>query len=151
MTIDHHKIPPSSPSPHLDQLSLTRDNSAVLNSRRMGTSNVSVDREVPIKVRKDLLGTRSIPPVAHQITHDGEHADEPNACLLHAGVGRIADKLGVSAASLDVGKDRVTLSAERQSEESGADIGSDTGDDDLLLAAGLDGGAEIGVVPSTAV
>lgn len=136
---------------HLDQLGLARDDSAVLDGRSVGTSNVSVDRQVPVKVRKDLLGTRDIPPVAHQIADDGEHADELDACLLHAGVGRVADELGVSAASFDVGEDGVALGAERQSEEGGADIGGDTGDDDLLLAGGLDGGAEIGVVPSTVV
>ena len=150
MAIDRPKIPRNSSS-HLDQLSLTRDDGAVLDGRSLGTSNVSVDRQVLVKVRKDLLGTRDIPPVAHQIADDGEHADELDACLLHAGVGRVADELGVSAASFDVGEDGVALSAERQSEEGGADVGGDAGDDDLLLAGGLDGGAEIGVVPSTVV
>ena len=117
----------------------------------MATSNVTVDREVPVKVGQNLLGTRDVPPVTHQVTDDGEHADELDACLLHAGVGRVADELGVGAASLDVGEDGVTLGAERESEEGGADIGGDTGDDDLLLAGGLDGGAEIGVVPGTVV
>lgn len=43
----------------------------------------------------------------------------------------------------------VTLSPEREREESSAHISSDTSDDDLLLAGSLDGFAELGVVPST--
>jgi hypothetical protein len=68
--------------------------------------------------------------------------------FLHAGVGSVTDELGRSAGSFDVGEDRVTFSAQRQGEECGTDIGDDTGNDDLLLARGFDGGAELGVVPS---
>lgn len=136
-------------SSHLDQFRLSRDDRPVLNRRGMAPSNVSIDGQVPVQVGQDLLGTRDVPPVTHKITDNCEHADELHAGLLHAGVGCVADELRVGTGSLDVGEDRVALCAQREREERGAHIGGDTGDDDLLLSGGFDGGAEVRVVPST--
>ena len=142
-------IPPRDYYSSLDQLRLAGNQSAVGDGRGMSPGNVSVDGQEPVQEGQDFLGTRGVPPVAHQIADDREHADELDTRLLHAGVGSVADERRVSAAGLDVGEDGVTFSTEREGEESGADIGSDSGNDDLLLASGLDGGAELRVVPCT--
>lgn len=113
----------------------------------MTTGKHSVDRHVAVKVRQDLGGTGGVPPVPHEVANDGEERDELDAGTFHAGVCRIADELSGGTGTLDVGEDGVTLGAEREGEEGGADISDNTGDDDLLLSGGLDGGAELLVVP----
>jgi hypothetical protein len=113
----------------------------------MAPSKHAIHGKVAVQVRQNLLSTRSRTPIAHQVADNREQADQLDARLLHAGVGRVADQLRGRAGALDVGEDGVALGAQRQGEESGADIGHDAGDDDLLLAGCLDGGAELLVVP----
>lgn len=71
---------------------------------------------------------------------------DPSA--FHAGVGRVPDELSGGAGGFDVGKDRVAFGTERKSEKSGANVGHDAGNDDLLFARCLDCSAEFGVIPS---
>jgi hypothetical protein len=111
----------------------------------------TVDREVLVKEGHDLLGTRSSTPITHKIADNREERDELDTCLLHAGVGRVADEFRVGSRGFDVGKDRVAFGAEGKSEEGSADIGGDTCDDDLLLAGGFDGGLKFRVVPGTVI
>ncbi len=107
----------------------------------------TVDGQVLVKERKDLSSTRSCTPVTHEIAYNCEEADKLDASLLHAGVGGVADELRGGTGTFDVGKDGITLGAQRKSKEGCADVGDNTGDDDLLLAGGFYGGAEFGVVP----
>ena len=113
----------------------------------MSPSKITIGGHVTVQIREDLSRTRGVPPVPHQIADNGEQAHKLDTSLLHAGVGNVTDKLRSSAGGLDVGKDGVAFSAEREREEGGADVGGDAGDDDLGLVGGFDGGAELGVVP----
>lgn len=141
-------LPPLSYS---DQARFTINDRSVLNSGRMGTCHHSVNRQVPIQVWKQLQRTRCVPPVPHQITDDAEQRDELHACLLHAQVGSVTNECRGGARGLDVGKNRVTFSAEREREEGRADVCDNTGNDDLGLVRCFDGGAEFGIVPSTVI
>lgn len=107
----------------------------------------TVDREVLVQERQNLLGTRSSTPITHEIADNSKHGHKLHTRLLHARVGSVANKLRVGARGLDVGKDGVSLGAQGESKEGGAHVGGDTGNDDLLLARGLDGGLEFWVVP----
>jgi len=113
----------------------------------VAASQHTVGGKVLVKVGEELLSTGGVAPVAHEVAGDAEHANELDASLLHARVGSIADKTRVGTGSLNVGEDGVALGAEGEGKEGGADIGGDTGNDDLLLAGSLDGLAEFGVVP----
>lgn len=130
-----------------DQASLTRNDSAVLNSRSVAPGKHAVNRQVLVEVGQDLASTGSRAPIAHKIANNGEQADKLDTSSLHAGVGGVADELSSGAGAFDVGKDRVAFSAERKSEESSAHIRDDAGDDDLLLAGCFDCSAELSVVP----
>jgi hypothetical protein len=114
----------------------------------VSTCKISIDRHVTVKKGEDLSSTGGVPPVPHQIADNREQADKLDTSLLHARVGNVADKGRSGTGGLDVGEDRVAFSAEREREESGAHVGCDTGDDNLGLVGGFDGGAELGVVPS---
>lgn len=116
----------------------------------MPPSNVPIHGQILVEIGQDLLRAGGVPPVAHEIAHDGEHAHELHARLLHAGVCRVAHELGIRAAGLDVCEDGVALCAQGEGEEGGAHVGGDAGDNDLLLAGCADGGAEVGVVPCAA-
>jgi hypothetical protein len=109
----------------------------------------AINRQIGVKVRQNLLRTRGIAPVSHQIANNGEERDQLHARSLHTGVGCVAYKFGVRTRTLDVGEDAVALSTQSECEERSADVGCDTGDDDLLLAGCFDGGAEFGVIPGT--
>lgn len=113
----------------------------------MVPSQHAIDRKVSVKVRQNLLGTRSVAPIPHQVAHNGEEGNKLNARLLHAGICCVADEFSVGARAFDVGEDRVAFSAESESQECGADVGGDTRDDDLLLARGLDSVSELSVIP----
>ena len=113
----------------------------------MAPSKHTIHGQIAVKVRQNFLSTRSSSPIAHQVADNREQADELDARLLHARVGRVADQLRGRARALDVGEDGVALGAQRKGEEGGAHISDDAGDDDLLLAGGLDGGAELLIVP----
>jgi len=102
-----------------------------------------------VQIREHLLGTRSVPPIPHQVTNDAEQADELHAGLLHARVRRVTDELCRGAAALNVREHRVPFGAQGQSEERRADVSHDAGDDDLGLVGCLHGSAEFGVVPGT--
>jgi hypothetical protein len=130
-----------------DQASLTRNNSTVFDSARMTPSKHTINRQVLIEVRQDLSGTRSRTPIAHKITDNREKANKLNTSTLHARVGGVTDELGGGAGAFDVGKDRVAFGAERKSEKSGAHVGDDASNDDLLLAGCFDCSAELGVIP----
>ena len=130
-----------------DGVNLTGDDGAVLNSGSVVASDHTVDREVLVKERKNLLSTGGVAPVTHEIADNGEERDELDTSLLHARVGSVTDELRVGAGGLDVGEDGVALGAEGEGKEGSADVGGDAGNDDLLLAGGLDGGLEFRVVP----
>lgn len=114
----------------------------------MMPSQVSINRHVLVKVRQQLLGTRSVPPVTHQVAHNGEEGVHLHTSARHLVVSSVAHKLGGGAGGLDVGEDGVAGSAQGERQEGGADVSGDAGEDDLLLAGGFDGGAEFGVIPS---
>lgn len=132
-----------------NKLNFTRNVRPVIKSRSVMPSKHTIDGEIRVQERQDLLSTRSAAPVSHQVADNGEERDELYASLLHARVRRVADKLGVRARSLDVCEDGVALGAEGKSEEGGADVGGDACYDDLLFAACFDGGLKLGVVPGT--
>jgi hypothetical protein len=107
----------------------------------------TINWHVLVKIRQNLLGTRCIPPVAHQITHDSEERVQLHSRPRHLRIRRIAHELGGGARGFNVGEDGVAFLTEREGEEGCADVGRDARDDDLLLAGAFDGGADVGVVP----
>jgi hypothetical protein len=113
----------------------------------MVPSQLSINRHVLVQVRQQLLSTRSVAPIAHEIAHNSEEGVHLDTGAGHLVVGSVADKLGGGAGGLDVGEDGVAGGAEREGQEGGADVGGDAGEDDLLLAGCFDGLAEVGVVP----
>lgn len=113
----------------------------------MSTSKSAPDRVVSVKPRDHLLGTRDGAPVAHEVADDGEQADNLDTSAGHAVVGDVTDKSRVGTRGLGVGPDGVALSAKRESEEGGADVGGDTSEDDLGLAVAADNVSELLVVP----
>jgi hypothetical protein len=108
----------------------------------------AINRHVLVKIRQDLLRTRRVPPVAHQITDDGEERVQLHARPRHLRIRRIAHELGGGSRGFNVGEYSIAFLAEGQGEEGSTDIGRNACDDDLLLAGTFDGRAYIGVVPS---
>lgn len=117
----------------------------------MMPSQLSINRHVLVQVRKDLLSTRSVAPIAHQITHNREQAVKLDTGAGHLVVGRVADELGGGARGFDIGEDGVAGGAEGEGQEGGADVRGDACEDDLFLAGGFDGCSELGVVPGAEV
>ena len=115
----------------------------------MVASKNTIDRHVLVKVRQNLLSTRGVAPVAHQVANNSEERVHLDTSSRHLVVGRIADEFSGSAGSLNIGEDGVACSTEGQGEESSADVGGDTGEDDLLLARGFDSSTELRVIPGT--
>jgi hypothetical protein len=113
----------------------------------MMSRQLSINRHILIQKRQDLLGARRIPPIAHQITHNGEQTVHLDARARHLCVGRVAHERRGRAGRFDVGEDGVACGAQREREEGGADVGGYAGEDDLFFAGGFDGGTEGGVVP----
>lgn len=114
-------------------------------------SQLSINRHILVQVRQHLLSTGGVAPIAHQVTHNREQAVQLNTCAGHLVVGSVADELGGGTRGFDVGEDGVAGGAEGEGQEGGADVGGDAGKDDLFLAGGFDGGAELWVVPGTGV
>lgn len=80
----------------------------------------SGSRNLLVQVGQNLVQTRGVPPVAHQVGDDAKRAHEGDASLLHATVG-IGCQLDVKGtAGLGVGKDLVSIVDERESQEGGA-------------------------------
>lgn len=129
------------------QALLTIHNSSVGNRSLVSASHIAPDREVSVQPGDHLLGTRGVPPVPHEIASNGEQAHGVHASLGHSVVGDVADKLRGGSGRLDVGPDGIASLTERKSQEGGADVGRDAGNDDLLLLGGLDSVAELLVVP----
>lgn len=142
MTLDHNSVILAN-----DQARLTRNDGTILDSRSMASSKHTINRHILVEERKYLSSTRSRTPVAHKIADDREQTDKLDASALHTGVCGVADQLRGGTGSFDVGEDRVAFGAEREREESGADVGYDAGDDDLLFTGGFNSGAEIWIVP----
>lgn len=73
-----------------------------------------------VEVGQNLVQTRGVPPIAHQVGDDAKCAHQGNSSLLHAtvGIGRQLDIKG--PAGLGVGEDLVSLVDERESQEGGA-------------------------------
>ena len=113
----------------------------------MSSSHHSVNGQVLVQVREQLLRTGGVAPVPHQIAHNREERDELYTSLLHACVCCVTYELRVSTAGFNVGKDGVALGAEGEGEESGANVCGDAADDDLGLVCGADSGLEVLVVP----
>lgn len=73
-----------------------------------------------IQPRQNLSRARRVPPVAHQVAHDAEHADELHSRGLHAHIRRVGNEMRRGPAGFDVGPDRVTFCAEGEGSECGA-------------------------------
>ena len=130
-----------------DQASLSRDGTAILNGSSMAPGKHTIDRHVPVKEGKNLGSTRSRTPIAHKVANNGKQADHLHTGFLHAGVRGVADEFSSGSGTFDVGEDGVTFGAKGQGKESSADIGSNSGNNNLLLAGSLDGFTELWVIP----
>lgn len=130
-----------------DQASFARDDSAILDRGGMASSEHAVDRQVLVKVRQDLSSTRSRTPIAHQVANYREETDKLDTSALHAGVGGVSDELSGRTGAFDIGKDGVAFGTEGESEESSANVGHDSSDDNLFLAGCFDSCTELRVVP----
>lgn len=108
---------------------------------------IPINRHIPIQPRQYLLRTRGPAPIPHQIAHNREQRVHLHSGAGHLVVSRVAHELGGCARCFDVGVDGVAGGAQAEGEKGSADVGCYTGEDDLLLPCGLDGGAEGGVVP----
>lgn len=139
--------PTATPSKSLDKTGLTRLDNTVKLGSSVSPSNHAVDGEVLVKVGKHLRGTRDVSPVPHEVANDREQADDLHTCVSHPVVGDLADESRRAARGLGIGPDRVSRSSKRQGEMSRADIGDNSGKDDLSLVGSLDSSLEVLVVP----
>lgn len=113
----------------------------------MAAGEHPVDGHVRVQPGEDLLCAGGGAPVPHQVADDAKKGDDVDAGAHHLIIGEVADLFCDGARGFLVGPDGVPLCAERASQEGGADVCDDAGEDDLLLACGLDRGAELGGVP----
>lgn len=137
----------SSPVKSLDKTGLARLDNTIKLGSGVSPSNHAVDREVRVKVRKHLCGTRDVSPVPHEVANDREQADDLHTCVSHPVIGDLADEGRRAARGLGIGPDRVSRSSKRQGEMGRADIGDNSSKDDLSLAGSLDSSLEVLVVP----
>ena len=70
-----------------------------------------------IQPGQNLSRARCVPPVAHQVAHDAEHADELHSRGLHAHIRCFGDEMRRNPAGFDVGPDRVTFCTEGEGSE----------------------------------
>lgn len=134
-------------SARLDEGVLTGQDGAVGDSGGVGAGKEAPDGVVDVQPGDELLGTGGVAPVAHEVADNGEQADNLDTGVGHAVVGDVADESRVGARGLGVGPDGVALLTQGQSQEGGADVGGDTGHDDLGSVVRADGLAELLVVP----
>ena len=72
--------------------------------------------------RQNNRRSRSVPPVSHQLTDDGEEGEDVDTSLPHALVGVRSGLLASGARSVGIGKDLVASLDEREGEEGGTDL-----------------------------
>lgn len=116
---------------------LSRLDSAVENSITVSTSDQGVWNQVSeemckskdidracgyllIHERKNLLGSRSVAPIPHEIHGDGEHTHQSDTGTLHATVGIESELVVESAGSISVGEDGIASFDQRQGQEGSA-------------------------------
>lgn len=73
-----------------------------------------------IKEGKNLIETRGLAPVAHEITDNTEQTHECNTSLLHATVGILREANIESTAGISVGEDFIPSVDKREGEKRGA-------------------------------
>lgn len=76
--------PTSKPPSSRQQRSLSGDNGPVFNRSTMSLREHAVDGIVLLQPWDDRLRPRSVPPVPHQVTHDGEESHQLYARSRHA-------------------------------------------------------------------
>lgn len=114
----------------------------------MSSCQVPVRRQVLVKEGQDgATHTLRTPPVPHQFSNDDKHAHGLHAGITHTNIGLKCKSLVEGSGGIGVGPDLVSCLAQGERQERGANVGHDSGDDQLLLAGCFDGGAEFGVVP----
>ena len=86
----------------------------------MCSGHIPVHRQVLVQERQQLQASGSVPPIAHQVHHDGEKSLEDDAGVLHPTVRVIRESLGEGAAGFGVGEYGVAFGAEGEREELGA-------------------------------
>jgi len=77
---------------------------------------------IPVEEGKHLGGTRSVAPIAHEFTSDGEHRKDLHASCTHAIVGLKGSLLIEGSGSVRVGKNGVASVPERQSKKTSASL-----------------------------
>ena len=122
-----------------------------------------------IQPGKHVSRSWRVAPIAHQITHNREHADKLHTCCLHAQVGCFGDQSRGGAACFDVRPDGIALRAEGECCECRAflcalvgaisgsagtgsgsiltDVRYNPSNHNLLPSTRFYGGSELGVVP----
>lgn len=117
-----------------------------------------------VQVGQNLVQARGVSPVAHQVGDDAKCAHEGDASLLHATVGIGRQFVVKGTTSLGVGETSYPSSMSERAKKAVpislvsfyldagrktklTNFSDNTADNQLFLASGLDGRAELGIVP----
>src|SRR5574343_1801558 len=111
----------------------------------VAVDQVAVVRDVVGEQRAQALDV--VAPVAVEFAGDAEPGHQLGAGSRHAIPGGLAGQFVEGARGVGDDEDLVALLKGRQRGKGNADLGDDAGDDQLLLAGGLDGLDEVLVVP----
>lgn len=126
---------------------LPRRQRPIQHRRLMPPRHIPISRQILIQPRQDLRTSRGIPPIPHQIHHNGKHTLQDDSRPLHPRICIPGKLTGKRPAGLGVSEDSVSLSTKAQRKKLSADVRGDAREDDLGFVRRLDGSAEVGIVP----